>query len=502
MLITDKVQWSKAAEIVVVGLGAAGAVSAITAHDLRAEVLILEKQPAHNHISTSHMTAGAFPSPTDVPGAITYWEHLARVNGGRYWTDRDTIRVVAEYLCQNKEWIEKLGGKPEVRAGPHGTVGGEFDIPGRQSWTGCTMPGLGPGFMRLLKQQVESRGIQVLYDTAADRLLTNVRGEVIGVRVQSVGKEANIKASKAVIMTTGGFEFNEEMKLTYLKVYPTYFAGSPANTGDGIRMAQEVGASLWHMNCCVCSCVLKFPDFPIGFGPNFRGTKGGMAEHYRAAITGDPCGCIIVDKHGRRYTNEEFKRHVVYYELALYDSSSLEYPRVPSYWIFDRKRIEAGPLPMMWYGPMLYRQAFSCHWSKDNSEEIRKGWIIQGRNVEELARKLKMTSSVLEKSVQNYNAYCEQKEDPEFHRPPQHLVPLSEPPFFAVELWPGSAATLGGPRRNKKGQILDTDGKPIPRLYSAGELGSFWAFGGGELGECIASGRIAGENAIKEAPTS
>ena len=496
MLVANKVRWSRAADIVVVGFGAAGAVSAITAHDLGAEILILEKQPAHNHISTSHMSGGVFICPTDVPGAITYMEHLAKVDEGLYWTNRDIIQAWAEYASQNTEWIEKLGGKVSLRRSGIG----EHDLPGYQSIALYQFPGLGYGLMRFLKHQIESRGIQVLYDTAADRLLTNVRGEVIGVRAHSEGKEINIKASRAVIMTLGGFEFNEEMKLNYLRVYPTYFAGSPANTGDGIRMVQEVGASLWHMNCVSASWVLKFTDFPIGLGPNFRGSKG-RNKWIRDAITGNPCGYIIVDKYGRRYTNEEFKRHTVYYELALYDSYSLEYPRVPSYWIFDRKRIEAGPLPLMAYGPMIYRL---FKWSKDNSTEIEKGWIIQGRNLEELAHKLKITPSVLEKAVQNYNAYCEQKEDPEFHRPPQHLVPLSEPPFFAIEIWPGSANTQGGPRRNRKGQILDTDGKPIPRLYAAGEFGSVYGMlyplAGGNIAECIAFGRIAGENASKEAP--
>ncbi len=493
MLIADKVEWGKAADIVVVGFGAAGAVSAITAYDLGAEILILEKQPAHNHISTSHMSGGIFICPTDVSAAITYMEHLAKVDEGLYWTNRDIIQKWAEYASQNKEWIEKLGGKVRLLR-----RGGEHKLPGYQSIELYYFPGLGPGLMKLLKHQVESRGIQVLYDTAASRLLTNARGEVIGVRAQSQGKETNIKASRAVIMTLGGFEFNEEMKLNYLKVYPTYFYGSPANTGDGISMVQEVGASLWHMNCCSASFVLKFSDFPIGLGPNFRGSKGAI-NWRRDAIRGNPCGYIIVDKHGRRYTNEEFKRHTVYYELALYDSYSLDYPRVPSYWIFDRKRIEAGPLPMMFSGPMLYRL---LKWSKDNRAEIEKGWIIQGRNLEELAHKLKIAPAVLEETVQNYNAYCEQKEDPEFHRPPQHLVPLSEPPFFAVEIWPGGPNTQGGPYRNRKGQILDTHGKPIPRLYAAGEFGSIYGMlypaGGGNIAECIAFGRIAGENAIKE----
>ena len=495
MLIVDDVQWTKEADIVVVGFGSAGAISAITAHDLGADVVILEKQPADSHMSTSHMSGSIFISPNDVSAATVYMEALARDYGGLYWTDRDVIQAWVEYSCLNRQWMDKLGGTVERH---EGLLLGEYNLPGCDSMEVHQIPELGWGLMRLLKDRVQSRSIRVLYDTPAGKLLTNARGEVIGVRAHSEGKEIMIRASKAVIMTTGGFEFDEEMKLNYLKVYPTYFAGSPANTGDGIRMVQEVGASLWHMNCVAAQWVMKFPDFPFAFVCNFRGSKG-TANFRRDEVKGNPCGYIIVDKHGRRYTNEETKWHAVYYELALYDCNAREYPRVPSYWIFDRKRLDGPRLPIWRHGPMENR---FYKWSDDNRAEIEKGWIVIADNIKDLAQKLEVEAVVLEKEVQNYNKYCELKEDPEFHRPAKHLVPLSEPPFCAVALWPGSFNTQGGPRRNRKGQILDTDGKPIPRLYAAGELGSvlgmLYPTGGGNLAECIAFGRISGENAVRE----
>ncbi len=492
MLIGDGASWHHTADVVVVGFGSAGAVAAATAYDEGAAVLILEKQTANNHISTSSMSGGAFICINDVPAAIKYMEHLSRVEEGLHWTDKEIINVWAEYVFQNKQWVERLGGKVKLRQ-----KGGEHNVPGSESIEVYNFAGRGHGLMKFLKHQVAIRDVQVMYDTAADKLLTDARGEVIGVRVLSKGEHSNIKASRAVIMAPGGFEFDEKMKLNYLKVHPTYFAGSPANTGDGIRMVQEVGASLWHMNCCSASWVLKFPEFPIALGPDFRGSRS-FTKWVHDAEAASTCGYIIVDKYGRRYTNEEFKRHTVYYELALYDSQSLEYPRIPSYWIFDRKRFEAGPLPLMFYGPMLYRL---YKWSRDNREEIEKGWIVQGDNIEQLGYKLKMEPGVLKKTCENYNMYCEQKEDPEFLRPPQHLVPLSDPPFFGVKIWPGSANTQGGPRRNCKAQVLNVSGEPIPGLYAAGEFGSVYGMlypaTGGNLAECIAFGRIAGENAAK-----
>ncbi len=501
MLITDKIVWSQSADVIVVGLGSAGAVSAIASHDSGAEVLVLEKQPANRHISNSHMCDGWFICPTDINAAIIFMEHLAKADEELYWTDKDSIRVFAEYLFQNREWLENLGAKLVLRPNEKG---GEYDVPGRETWAlYCRLPGSGPGLMRFLKRQLETRGIKTFYDTPAEKILTNFRGGVIGVKARNKGEDIFIKARKAVIISSGGFEFNEEMKLNYLRAYPTHFAGSPALTGDGIRMAQEIGAALWHMNCCSASWVLKFPGLPIGLGPNFRGSKGGETEFRRAAQDGNPCGYFIVDRYGKRFTNEEFKRHALYYELAMYDSQSLEYPRIPSYWIFDHKRIKASPIPMMWYGPMLFRKEFSYEWSNDNQEEIKKGWIIQGDSIQELAKNLNMSPGELERTLSNYNSYCEQKSDPEFHRPQKHLVPLVEPPFYAIKLWPGSANTLGGPRRNQKGQIINVNGEVIPRLYSAGELGSWWGMlyqSGGNIAECIASGRIASMYATKEKP--
>ena len=79
---------------------------------------------------------------------------------------------------------------------------------------------------------------------------------------------------------------------------------------------------------------------------------------------------------------------------------------------------------------------------------------------------------------------------------------MHEPPFFAVKIWPGSANTQGGARRDFKARILNADGGPIPRLYATGEFGSIYGMlypaTGGNLAECIAFGRVAGENAAKE----
>ena len=148
-------------------------------------------------------------------------------------------------------------------------------------------------------------------------------------------------------------------------------------------------------------------------------------------------------------------------------------------------------------------------WSADNQAEIDRGWILKASTLEERAHKIgedldangRLDPSLLRATVKHYNDHCRKGEDPDFGKGREWLEPVEGPPFYAVKLWPGGPNTQGGPKRNRRGQVLRIDGNPVPRLYSAGELGSVWGMlyqGGGNLAECIAFGRIAGAHAAAE----
>ena len=134
--------------------------------------------------------------------------------------------------------------------------------------------------------------------------------------------------------------------------------------------------------------------------------------------------------------------------------------------------------------------------------ELQKGWIISGQTVAELARHVGIPGAILESTVQTWNRYCEEGSDPDFGRNPLELVSLDSPPFYAIKLFPGGPNTQGGPRRNSKAQVVNPFGEPISGLYAAGECGSVYGMlypaAGGNLAECIAFGRIAAENAVRE----
>jgi hypothetical protein len=136
-------------------------------------------------------------------------------------------------------------------------------------------------------------------------------------------------------------------------------------------------------------------------------------------------------------------------------------------------------------------------------KEIEKGWILKGDTLADLATKLEIKPAELEASLARYNGHCKNQTDPDFGRPARSLVALEKPPFYCIKLYPATFNTQGRPRRNHQCQVVNPDNQPIPRLHSAGELGSFWGWmynGGGNNAEALCTGQIAGRNAAAAKP--
>jgi succinate dehydrogenase/fumarate reductase flavoprotein subunit len=515
------VVWDREAEVVVVGYGGAGAVTAITAHDAGVDVLILEKQSESNRHPSTYMSGSSIVCPSDPEAAMEHMKALYNCGPNLYETDPEVLRAWAYKTADNVSWVEKNGGQVKLFS----NVGEHHNVPHYEAIqnyrfdmvdfpTPYGLRGYGYGFFTWLMGLVKQRNIDIAYDTTAQWLITDAEGEIHGVQTVQDGKTVNVRASRAVVLTTGGFEFNEQMKIDHLRVYPTYFYANWDNTGDGVRMAQEVGANLWHMSACSAKAMAKFEDFPTGFPINFWGYGVGMTREQTYSFPGPlgdkgkagteatptraGCGVMQVDRFGKRFTNEVWKQHTHYYELTGFDSQRTVYPRVPCYWIFDQARMNAGQLALRETGAAGPLQLYP--WSQDNLAELDKGWFIKADSIEELAKKLEMDSTSLRDTLRDYNSGCASGTDA-FGRPPHTLVELN-PPFYAMRLWPGGPNTQGGPQRDGRAQIVSVTGEAIPRLYSAGELGSMYGMlypvGGGNIAEVIAFGRIAGENASQE----
>ncbi len=498
--IPEAPKWNRETDVVVVGFGAAGAAAAITAHDAGAKVILLEKQPKGKEGGNSRVSGNLYLCPLPEKEK-QFAEYLKNCDFWDQLPDEVSNAAAAEYV-KNEEWLKKMGANIVTFPFP-----AEVLVPGGESVRCATHDGkLGKEAMwKVIAPNVTNRGIEILYHTPGKRLVQTCEGEIIGLIAESRGKEIAIKARRGVVLTTGGYEYDEQMQKDYSPAYPICYFGTPADTGDGVRMAQAVGAELWHMNNvmgAICGG-LKVPEYEAPLFTSF-GILG--------ALTGAPVhGFLFADKFGKRFMDEvKDSRHGWgWREILYFNAEEMTYPMIPWYAIFDEKTRTGGPLGTTFGGWAAIIEGMK--WSPDNSAEIAKGWIIKANSIDELGKKIlarkanegKMSAAQLEEAVTRYNKFCIHGKDPDFHRPGKTLQPLNTPPFYAMELWPASVNTQGGPKRGPDGRIVDVWGKPIPRLYSAGELGSIWASlyqGTGNLGECLAFGRISGRNAAAEKP--
>ncbi len=497
--------WNEEFDIVVVGFGYAGGVSAIEAHDSGAKVLLIEKMPDPGGISIC--SGGSVRFARDTENAFRY---LKETNAGT--TPDDVLRALAEGMRDLPEYIGDLAKKTKakltIKKAP-----ANYPFPGYDAFEGITIrefPGFdatvdyphvsglmradGTRLFKVLENNLAQREIDIRLSTEAALLITNPGGEVCGLAIRSGTSEKFVKARRGVILACGGFEADEEMKRQYWQEKPVLSAAFKGNTGDGIRMAADVGAGLWHMWHYHGSYGFKHPDPSYPYAVRLKRLPDwlppdGARKDVRMAW-------IILDKTGKRYMNEyaPYVQDTGQRPMQFYDPITQSYPRIPSRLIFDEEARKLYAIGSVTYND---RDA-SFKWSQDNLKEVDLGILGRADSMAELAAKNCLDEGVLQASLDRWNAFCRKGEDEDFRRPPSSMVEVKTPPFYFGEIWPVVSNTQGGPVHSAKQEILNSFGEPIPRLYAAGELGS--AFGhlymsGGNLAECFVGGRIAGQNA-------
>ena len=483
------VAWDYETEVLVCGLGGAGGIAAIEASDGGAKVMVIEKQPADtdekiSHTPSTRLAYGCTMNFNSEEEAITYLHATSR--GA---TPDDVIEEWSKFAPYVIEYLDEKLFLGVINVGVDQPEYPADVFPEGQAYYTAVVDGNGAGLMEAIKDELDARAVEVLWETPAKALITNDEGVVVGVKAVQNGSEVAIKATKAVILATGGFEYNDDMLNQYIFAKSPKFYCNPDSTGDGIRMAQAVGADLWHMGTIGGRLIPYFEEIGIGI-------NGATTNPY-----------ILVDHYGKRFMNEVWKNHSACLEAFDWSTDLCDYPAIPAYSIMDQTAIDAGPIVR---GAMLSVGYYD--WSADNSVEIEKGWILKANTLEELAEIINkdpevnghMDGETLANTVAAYNSYVEVGEDPDFNRPAENMVALATPPFYAVKLYPGGVNTFGGPRRNAKGQIVHVNGNVIPHLYGAGEMGSIQGFlysgGGWNFCELITSGQIAGINAAAETP--
>ena len=496
-------KWDYEADVVVLGTGTV-AVAPLVANEAGAKVLILEKAAEFGGTSATSGGSAYIPNnylmreaglPDSREKALTY---LRRTADGQ--SSEELMTAYVDKGNEMLEWLrDKAGFKWRVPAPtPKRNNYEYYPFEGSASVSRSTSivreDGVtsGRGLWLSFKEATVKRGIQILYKTPGKRLITNPEGEVMGVVAESEGKEIAIKARRAVIIGTGGFDYNREMVRHFLRG-PLHASNAvPGNTGDGHLMAMAIGADLRNMNEC----------WGLPFFKPVPDAYSGIADWY--IYRGKP-GTVIVNKYGERIGDESANYDTFEKAFHSYDSGLFEWRNIPSFCLFDSGYTKRYGLP----GGAMVGDV--------------PAWITKADTLDALATALKIDVSGLKSTMGTFNKNASEGLDPVWHRgeydydkfnsgDPSRtdlkntaLAPLETPPYYGAAIWPGTCGTCGGLRTNANAQVLNVWGKAIPRLYCtsntmASVMGVGYTAGGGTLGPGLVFGYIAAKHAVGLAP--
>ncbi|MCB1512071.1 MAG: FAD-dependent tricarballylate dehydrogenase TcuA [Hyphomicrobiaceae bacterium] len=488
-------------DVIVVGAGNAAFAAAVSAQQKGAKVLVLECAPEDEAGGNSRYTAGAIrfafngvddvravcPDITDEEAAKTdfgsytedqYFDDMFRVT--QYRADPDLTEVLVRTSFETMKWLSETGIRFQPSYGRQA-----FKLPdGRfQFWGGLSLEawGGGPGLVATWMEIAKKTGIDVWYEARAMEILTDGFG-VKGVKVRRPTEIIDVSA-RAVVLAAGGFQASPEWRTRYLG--PGWdvakVRGTRYNTGDGIRMALEMGAATagnWS-GCHAVGWDMNAPEFgDLAVGDNFQ-------KHSY------PFG-IMVNAHGERFVDEgaDFRN----YTYAKYGAVILNQPGSFAWQIFDQKVLH------------LLRDEY----------RIKQMTKVTGNTLEDLADKLEgVNKDGFLKTMKEYNAAV--RTDIPFGptvkdgRRTEGLKvdktnwanTIEQGPFEAYAVTCGVTFTFGGVRIDTDARVLSTDYKPIPGLTAAGEMvgGLFYHNypGGTGLMNGAVFGRRAGASAAAHA---
>ncbi|HET8570022.1 MAG TPA: FAD-dependent tricarballylate dehydrogenase TcuA [Candidatus Limnocylindria bacterium] len=489
-------------DVVVVGAGNAGLCAALAAREAGARVLVLEWAPEHERGGDTAFTGGLFRFPFTgmdeiAPLVPEYGEsELAAVDVGRY-TQNDFAQdldrmsegladpVMVDLLVRGAHatmlWLRQRCGVRWMLA----TGRQAYKIAdGRHRFFGALIleaHGGGQGLSDQLFARAKAAGVDVLYRTRGERLVTDDLGRVIGVQARS-DEGRRTYACGAVVLASGGFQANAEMRARYLgqEWDLAKVRGTRYDTGDGITMALAAGAKP-HGHWSSCHAVawdLLAPE---------TGDRevGDLFQKHSYPIG------IVVNREGRRFIDEgaDFRN----YTYAKYGREILRQPGRQAFQIFDKKTI-----------PLL-------------RDEYRMKGVTKARadTIEALAAEMLVDPAALRKTVDEYNAAVQAgpfeptkldgKAAYPAGQPPKTnwALRIDEPPFEAYAVTCGITFTFGGVKIDTEARVLDTEDQPIPGLYAAGEMvGGLFYYnypGGSGLMAGAVFGRAAGVSAAKAA---
>ncbi len=413
----------------------------------------------------------------------------AKPDGGRALdNDLFDFRLLGSWA--DKVFNDGMVQRMMLRETPLGGASGLIDPAEMQRRIADDLRGFGQALVgRLLKACLE-RGIEPRLGCAGHRLIVEAE-RVVGAVFDHEGQRLSIRATRGVILATGGFEWNDALKHSFLRGPLTAPASPPGNTGDGLKMAMAAGAGLGNMTSAWWVPTLS---------PGGATWPDGETRSVPVLIERTLPHTIIVNTAGTRFCNEANNYSSLAGAFHAFDPATYDYPNLPAFLIFDDQYRRRYPLAWVMPGAPL------------------PDWIACADSLTALAGAIGVDGNQLEHTVAAFNAMARNGDDTQFGRGKSAydrfygdrsrpgaaatLGPIEVAPFYAVELKMGALGTNGGARTNAAAQILDVDGQSIGGLFGAGNViscptGSVYAGAGGTLGPALTFGYIAGRSAAR-----
>jgi fumarate reductase flavoprotein subunit len=449
-------------DVVVVGAGLSGVTAALTAAESGVSVALLEKGPTTGG-SSDRSGGGLVFAGTDVQRAhgVDDGPELLRtaiLDYGKHKSDPATVDVYVRHQLETFTWLQQRG----VEFGLVDTGTSET------SRIHTTPPGWLTGFLH--QQFVARDNIEYRSDARAHRLVTD-GGRVTGVLVDLAGEQARVEGRRGVVLASGGFARSPELLETFAPRWADAVKMSGRhNTGDGLRMAWELGAAVADMGYISPSfgaSIANYPDLtpdpdddPILLFPIMQ-------------------GAVIVNLEAARFVNESLNYKTI-------SSIVTDQPQGIGFQLFDDKimaRSRTGP------GPGGWRDGFE------------RGYVLSGDTLAELATAMRVEATALQETVDRYNDFADEGHDADFGRTVHDYGTagggrIDTGPFYAYPCKNGLTTTYCGLRVDGRLRVLDVYGEPIAGLFAAGEVvGGFHGaayLSGTALGKAAVFGRAAG----------
>jgi 3-oxosteroid 1-dehydrogenase len=345
------------------------------------------------------------------------------------------------------------------------------------------MDTLGRALIGRLRLAVKDAGIPLWLSTPLQSLITDDSGTVVGVRAQRDGAIIRIRARAGVLLATGGFEHNNEMRKRFLRDggKDNYSAGSPDNTGDGIVAGQSIGGAVDLMDDAWWMPAFKRPDGVMSVLVSERSIPRS----------------IIVDQTGRRFVNEAAP-YVTFVHQQLAGGHD------PIWFVFDRKAKNRYQ-----FGGMMPGQTFPADW-------FTSGLMHRADTLDALAAAIGVPASALRETVDRFNRFARDGKDADFGRgdsaydnyygdptlPHPTMDVIDSAPYYAARIQAGDLGTKGGLMYNANGQVLRADGTVIAGLYATGNtsasvMGNDYAGAGATIGPAMVFGFIGARHAAE-----